>query len=414
MRLYSSAATCPVPPCCAPLRQVLVFCDVSGFSALTRWLAARYEQGPLVTSQALNGLFGAMTACVHAHGGDVLKFAGDALIVAWPLAADGVGDSASATAAAACSLALLRLPGGGGAAGVPPLSLHIALHAGVLSEMHVGNGDVPGGRWEHMLCGAPLSELAPLIAAAAPGECVASDAVWTMLPAGVAERGAPCAGGARLVAVTASVPEEELMFMADEEQTALSPAVAAALRTYLPPALADTLDAGEQRWLAELRSMSVVFVLLPPCGSDDFALAAALVAEMHAVAGRHGGAPQQSICDDKGTVSIAVWGKPPASHADDPQRALAAACELAVSLGAIALSFGRSERVACGVTTGRAFCGNVGSASRCDFACIGTVMNDAAALMSAAARMQLAVLCDGATGRHVRAACVENGDELPD
>jgi class 3 adenylate cyclase len=406
----------PQPPCCAPLRAVLLFADVCGFSALTRWMAQRYEQGALVTSQALNSLFGAMTACVHAHGGDVVKFAGDALIVAWPLAADAgaLDDGAAAAAAAACATALLQLPSGA-TAGVPALSLHIALHCGQLAEMHLGDGDAPGGRWEHLLCGAPLRELAPLISAAAAGECVASHALWALLPPGIAERGEVCAGGARLVAVNAA-DDEALQFSLSDinaEDAAPSPAVAAMLSAYLPPALGDTLAHGEQRWLAELRRVSVVFILLPPCGATDFALAAALVAEVHAVTGRHGGTPQQSICDDKGSVSIAVFGKPPLSHADDVRRALAAACELAASLGVIAAAHGRTEPVAVGVTTGRAFCGNVGAASRCEFAVVGEVMNSAAALMGQAARAGLPLLCDAETARAQRAAAAEEGAQPP-
>ncbi len=296
-----AAGPAPQPPCCAPLRTVLLFANVCGFSALTRWMAQRYEQGALVTSQALNSLFGAMTACVHAHGGDVLKFAGDALIVAWPLAADGLGDGVAASAAAACAAALLQLPSGG-AAGVPALSLHIALHCGQLAEMHVGDGNAPAGRWEHLLCGAPLGELAPLISAAAAGECVASHALWALLPPGTAEHGEACAGGAVVLLLSATEDEALQFSLCDinAEDAAPSPAVAAMLSAYLPPALADTLAHGEQGWLAELRRVSVVFILLPPICVDDFALASALVAEVHAATGRHGGTPQQSICDDKG------------------------------------------------------------------------------------------------------------------
>ncbi len=143
-QLYAGS-TPPVPPCCAPLRAVLLFADVSGYSQLTRWMARTFEQGPWATGQILNALFGGVLACVQAHGGDVLKFAGDAVLVAWPLA-EGASGEAEACAAAACALALLRLRASSPAAGEPPLSLHIALHAGELCEMHVGNGDTPGGR----------------------------------------------------------------------------------------------------------------------------------------------------------------------------------------------------------------------------------------------------------------------------
>jgi class 3 adenylate cyclase len=74
-QLYASSAP-PCPPCFAALRAVLLFADVSGYSALTRWMARHFEQGPWATGRVLNKLFGGMAACVHAHGGDILKFAG--------------------------------------------------------------------------------------------------------------------------------------------------------------------------------------------------------------------------------------------------------------------------------------------------------------------------------------------------
>jgi class 3 adenylate cyclase len=335
-------------------------------------------QGPWATGQILNNLFGGVVACVEAWGGDVLKFAGDALVVCWPLALapDEVSDAAAARAAAACALALLQLevasPAHSPMAGEPPLSLHCALHCGALCDMFLGDGDAPGGRWEHMVAGAALSELAPLVAAAAPGECVASDAVWALLGPAATRGDAACAAGARLASVAGA---ERVRSAGDAAALPLDAAALAALACFLPPALADTLEAGPQSWMAELRHVAVLFILLPPCGAEDFALAHALVAEVHRCVQRYGGSCQQSLADDKGTVSLAVWGKPPASHADDPCRAVAAACELATTLRHVAASFGRSQDIiSCGVTTGRAFCGNVGSVSRCEWSVVGDVV----------------------------------------
>ncbi len=229
------------------------------------------------------------------------------MLVAWPLH-EGACAKEAACAAAACALAMLRLQHSSPAAGEPPLSLHIAIHAGELAELHVGNGDTPGGRWEHMLAGAPLSELAPLVAAAAPGECMASDAVWALLQ-GRATAGALCAGGARVLDVIAAAAASQHAAGRAGNDDAPSDQMLSALGCYLPPALADTLEAGEQRWMAELRQCSVLFILLPPCGAGDFLLAQELIAEVHACVQRWGGACQQSLCDDKGMVSIGVWGK---------------------------------------------------------------------------------------------------------
>ena len=360
-----------------------------------------------------------MSSCVLAHGGDVLKFAGDAILVCWPLPAapDAGADAAAACAAAECARALQGLDAAAPAPGEPPLTLHIALHTGMLAEMHLGDGDAASGRWEFLVAGAALRELAPLVSAAGPGEVVASDAVWALLgPSGGAARvrpGAAVAGGARLAAEWVAAPALQRTLSGTLQPLALSAAARSLAERYVPRPLVDTLAGGTAFWLAENRRVAVIFAMLPPCGADDFALAQALVAEVHAVAGRSGGAPQQSICDDKGTVSIAVWGKPPLSHADDALRALAAAQILATSLRRIADAAGRSDPIAIGVTAGRAFCGNVGSALRCEWAVVGDVMNTAARLMAAAQARGLPIFCDSSIARAAADAAAEEGAPPP-
>jgi len=360
-----------------------------------------------------------MAGCVDSHGGDILKFAGDAILVCWPLHAspDAAADSIAARAAADCARAMQRLDATAPAPGEPPLALHIAMHAGTLAEMHLGDGDAPGGRWEFLIAGAPLRELAPLMAAAGPGEVVVSDAVWALLGRSTAvAAGSAVAGGARLAPEWVAAPGLARTSSGrggDRALPALSAAARALAERYVPRTLVDTLAGGTAFWLAENRRVAVLFASLPHCGDGDFALAQALVAEMHAVAARSGGQPQQSICDDKGTVSIAVWGKPPLSHADDALRALTAAQTLAASLRRIAGAAGRTEPIAIGVTSGRAFCGSVGSALRCEWCVVGDVMNTAARLMAAAAARGLPIYCDSAVARAAADAASEEGMPPP-
>lgn len=61
----------------------LLFVDMSGFTPLTERLSAEGAQGIEKLSFHLNGFFGKMIDVVRAHGGDVLKFAGDALMISW-------------------------------------------------------------------------------------------------------------------------------------------------------------------------------------------------------------------------------------------------------------------------------------------------------------------------------------------
>src|SRR5690606_20809244 len=81
--------------------------------------------------------------------------------------------------------------------------------------------------------------------------------------------------------------------------------------------------------------------------------------------------------DDHGTTVLVAFGLPPLAHEDDAVRVVEAAQqvrELHKRLG---------WRSTCGIASGRAFCGTVGSAERCEYTVLGDVVNLAARLMQA-------------------------------
>ena len=61
-----------------------LFADASGFTALTEKLAQRPNGAELMCS-IMNRFIGAVIEIVHGHGGDVVKFAGDAVSVIFPI-----------------------------------------------------------------------------------------------------------------------------------------------------------------------------------------------------------------------------------------------------------------------------------------------------------------------------------------
>jgi class 3 adenylate cyclase len=66
----------------------VLFADVSGFTALGERLAKHGLIGAEELAQLLNDCFGQMIDLIHHYGGEVTKFAGDALLALWPVPED--------------------------------------------------------------------------------------------------------------------------------------------------------------------------------------------------------------------------------------------------------------------------------------------------------------------------------------
>ena len=69
------------------LRAAAIFADASGFTALTERLAQRAD-GAEQMCRIMNQFFGEVIRIVHEHGGDILKFAGDAVSVVFETATE--------------------------------------------------------------------------------------------------------------------------------------------------------------------------------------------------------------------------------------------------------------------------------------------------------------------------------------
>lgn len=104
---------------------------------------------------------------------------------------------------------------------------------------------------------------------------------------------------------------------------------------------------------------------------------------------RYGGQLRQFIVDDKGTVGIASFGLRGSVNEDNAANAVEAANAIVDGL----LDLGLSASI--GITTGKVYCGLVGSLLRHEFAIMGPSVNLSARLMSKAGAN--AILCDQET-----------------
>lgn len=122
----------------ATIAAALWYCDLRGFTAMSEAL----PRDEVIAT--LNDWFGVMSGAVHANGGEVLKFIGDAMLAIFPIADDLDRDRACHAALNAAETALAELDQlnrDRGEAGKPRLEMGLALHMGAVMYGNIGAPD---------------------------------------------------------------------------------------------------------------------------------------------------------------------------------------------------------------------------------------------------------------------------------
>jgi class 3 adenylate cyclase/tetratricopeptide (TPR) repeat protein len=358
----------------------VLFADISGFTALSERLAARGADGVEELTQVLNAYFGRLIEIIVEHGGDVVKFAGDALLAIWPTDSES-GVERVARVAARCGravqLALQTFTTGTG----HRLYLRVGVGAGTFHLASVGG---VFQRWEFVVVGPPVLEATLAAGVGETGQVVlGSVAAGHALPVGRGTELAPDFVRLDELADEPLPPRPAPVRVTD--------AAVPNLLGYVPAAIHTRLAARQSGWLAEMRRLTVLFVNLPgmnhrtPLANSQIAMTA-LQTELY----RFEGSVNKLSTDEKGVTFVAAFGLPPLSHEDDAIRGTLAALAIHAKLTEL------GWKCSVGVTSGRVFCGTIGSERRCEFTIIGDVVNLSARLMVAA---KGGILCDEATHR---------------
>eukprot|EP01116_Phalansterium_solitarium_P025726 TRINITY_DN9978_c0_g1_i2.p1 TRINITY_DN9978_c0_g1~~TRINITY_DN9978_c0_g1_i2.p1 ORF type:complete len:929 (+),score=286.49 TRINITY_DN9978_c0_g1_i2:194-2980(+) len=372
----------------------LLFLDVSGFTPLTEKLCKIGKIGAELISKHLNMYFGRLIAMINQHGGDIMKFAGDALFVVFPT--DNGDDLPRAVfRAAQCALAIQERLNEYRPVEDVVLRLHSCVTAGELYAMHVGYKR----RWEFMFMGAPLTQIRYLEGHSKVGFTVVPSDAWDLIKDSF--QGEEVGPGVILLQKVR--PGQALV----PRPVALPPLAASmkdSLSCYVPSIVLPRLQA-QTRWLGELRRVTVLFIKAPDysfSSNEERAETLTKLDDIMAIVGeitqRYEGTIRQYIVDDKGTVLITVFGLPMQSHEDDSIRGVKAALETASVFDQRGIAY------AIGVSTGTAFCGSVGSPERCEYSVVGDIVNLSARLMGVAYKLPVAgedargnIICDLAT-----------------
>ena len=356
----------------------VLFADISGFTALTEKLAARGAVGMEELSKVISDYFGCLAEVIVDHGGDIVKFAGDAMLALWPVTPNE-SLAVATLRASQCALAVQTAMKDFAKLATAQLELKVALGAGSAICMHVGG---VFGRWELLIAGQPFLQAGRAGHHAMPGDVVISTEARELIGA-TSERPLCDDGTAYLTSLKDAIPLVPLAM------PTLTPLAAKLLLPYVPAAIRAQLGAGKTGWFAELRRITVLFVNLPGVThTTPVEKAQELMHDLQTTIYQFEGSVNKLSVDDKGVTFIGVMGLPPLAHENDPARGLQAALALHNALKKLGL------KTAIGVTTGRAYCGSVGSPRRCEYTIMGDMVNLAARLMQAAPD---SILCDTPT-----------------
>jgi class 3 adenylate cyclase/tetratricopeptide (TPR) repeat protein len=354
-----------------------LFADLSDFTPLTADLTREYgpHRGAEELTRFLNRVFTALVAEVHAHGGSVVSFSGDA-ITCW-FADEPPG---AAQRAAACAWAIQEAAAGLGAGAGPdrparPVSVKVSIAAGPVRRFVVGR---PSVQLIDLLAGATVDRLAAVEQIARPGEVLASAEALAQLPAPAAVRewrDGP--DGVRAAVLAAPPPPVAL------DRAGSAPVPGEQARAWVLPAVYGRLQQGLGPFLAEFRPAVALFLRFGGIDydADDEAGArlCAYIAWVQDVLAHYDGALLQVTTGDKGSYLYAAFGAPIA-HEDDVRRALAAALELMAPPAELA--FVGPARA--GISRGLMWAGEYGGADRRTYGVMGNDVNVAARLMSTA------------------------------
>ncbi|RMH54566.1 MAG: NACHT domain-containing protein, partial [Candidatus Hydrogenedentota bacterium] len=366
------------------LEGAFLYADISGFTELSERLAVTGDEGAEILTDAVSRCFSRYLAIIGEHGGSVLKFGGDALLVYFPSE-----PRAAAERAAVCGRRLIEstraLPPLGVEGSRVKLRLKVALHSGSIVGFIA---DLGVGQLEYVIAGRDLECLARCEAAASSGELLATPAFAKAL----------ALSGVRKGFVRLSLRRCRLT---GSERSEWYPPIPASKRAalkrlnsrFLPPTVAERLAYLREgsAWLFERRRVTALF--LNVAGWEDSADDAAAgrsstryrdsmtryLRRVNRILRTYGGVFSRVDLCDKGLKILGFFGAPVGRERDE-EGALNAALAL--------LDAGKEVRLRLrsriGIQTGDVFCGMVGAATRREYTIMGDAVNTAARCMAAA------------------------------
>jgi class 3 adenylate cyclase len=381
-------------------KSVVMFADISGFTNLSERLSKKGQEGPELLAFALNRYMELLVKGIGRSGGDIFKFAGDAMIVLWPPPLNNNETELTTLCRQAIQSALDIQKNLHGLKLVEDIKLSVKIGFGVgdVTILHVGG---VFKRAEYLAAGDPLKQaFESEHHATEGGKCIISKQMHDRIQGFfdfeqiIEEEGHRSENGP-FYYVKEVRKGKQVQMRADALLISnnLKPSdieeIRPALKSYLPAAVVPYVDIEQESWASELRKVTVLFINLGIDLSDAKSNAGleriqTVIETVQRCVYKYQGSLNKLLMDDKGSTLLVVFGLPPMAHQDDAVRGVVAGMQLVKDL--------KLKNCSCsvGITTGNVYAGVVGtSGSRREYSILGDTVNLAARFMQMACGEQV-------------------------
>ncbi|XP_029460830.1 adenylate cyclase type 10-like [Rhinatrema bivittatum] len=376
---------------------VLLFADISGFTALTETFSRTCKKGYGADqlTRSLNKYIGDIVHHVLMSGGDILNFAGDALLALWKVERKHLSEVI--TLVAKCCMDIQEDCGVRDTKVGIELRVKIGISAGRLSKVVIGFG----AKEYFVVLGRAVDEVRLAEGLAGASEIILSPNAWELCD--------------RTIIATEKIENEravKLQFIKEDPEFDLDgyiddygshlvhedyadefcrkasglapqPELEAILRRYLLGTVLQKIDDGQPlEYLSEMRPVTILFLNLQFMKDADVnhqcsVIQGATWGITHLIQ-KYNGKINKIFMFDKGCTVLCLFGLPGDKQDDECSHALRCAFQIQVFCSEQLL---KVRLASIGVTNGPVFCGVVGHPFRHEYTVIGRKVNLGARMM---------------------------------
>ena len=385
-------------PITMPIKTVSLFADISGFTKLSESFSKKGRKGSEFLAFCLNRYMELLINIIGKNGGDIIKFAGDALLVIWPQEKGGNEDKInSCRRAVQCALQIITKLDKLEMIQGRVLSVKVGLGFGECKVLLVGG---IFDRFECLVVGESMRQACSSEChCQGGGEVVVCESVYNLIKQYYDFELAPPdlehgesdglnyyklikAKNTDKVKIRADAFLMRQKFSSNEIKTKYNE-----LKKFVPAAIAMYLDIEQEVWSKESRLLTIMFLNLSidlkhTQTQDGLEHIQNIISKVQRCIYRTQGSLNKFLMDDKGSVLVIAWGLPPLSNHDDSLRAVLTGINLIQELQNY-----KSEKwgicgAKIGISTGYCFsgvCGNIGN--RREYSVLGEIANLSARYM---------------------------------